>query len=87
MIWLVQKCNFIIQAFKTWRWTTAKERSGLLRKWFDLCQKNSEDLAKILTAEQGKPLPEAKGEIGYGNSFLEWFSEEARRIEGDVSVV
>jgi len=72
------------EAFKTWRWTTARERAALLRKWFDLCQANSEELAKILTAEQGKPLAEAKGEVGYGNSFLEWFAEEARRINGDV---
>ena len=77
--------SLFLQAFKTWRWTTARERAALLRKWFDLCQANSEELAKILTAEQGKPLAEAKGEVGYGNSFLEWFAEEARRINGDVS--
>jgi len=72
------------EAFKTWRWTTARERAALLRKWFDLCQANIDELAKILTAEQGKPLAEAKGECGYGNGFLEWFAEETRRINGDV---
>merc|ERR1719369_570310 len=72
------------EAFKTWRWTTARERAALLRKWFDLCQANVDELAKILTAEQGKPLAEAKGECGYGNGFLEWFAEETKRINGDV---
>ena len=56
-----------------------------MRKWFDLCQANIEELAKILTAEQGKPLAESKGEVGYGNGFLEWFAEETKRINGDVS--
>jgi len=79
-----QAIDAAYEAFQSWRWTTAKERSNLLRKWFDLCQANADELAKILTAEQGKPLAEAKGEVGYGNSFLEWFSEEARRIDGDV---
>jgi len=79
-----QAIDAAYDAFQTWRWTTAKERSNLLRKWFDLCQAKTDELAKILTAEQGKPLAEAKGEITYGNSFLEWFSEEARRINGDV---
>merc|ERR1712241_1221944 len=72
------------EAFQSWRWTTAKERSNLLRKWFDLCNQHQEDLAKILTAEQGKSLAEAKGEIGYGSGFLEWFSEEARRMNGET---
>ena len=72
------------EAFQTWRWTTAKERSNLLRKWFDLCMRHQYDLAKILTAEQGKSLAEAKGEIGYGSGFLEWFSEEARRMNGET---
>ena len=72
------------EAFQTWRWTTAKERSNLLRKWFDLCMRHQDDLAKILTAEQGKSLAEAKGEIGYGSGFLEWFSEEARRMNGET---
>jgi len=73
------------EAFKTWQYTTAKERSNLLRGWYNLCVQHGEDLARLLTAEQGKPLPEARGEIGYGNSFLEWFSEEARRINGEVA--
>ena len=72
------------EAFQTWRWTTAKERSNLLRKWFDLCMKHQEELAKILTAEQGKSLAESRGEIAYGSSFLEWFSEEARRMNGET---
>lgn len=72
------------QAFQSWKETTAKERSILLRKWYDLCNKNQEELAKILTAEQGKPLTESRGEVAYGSSFLEWFSEQARRINGDT---
>ncbi|MEY4728896.1 MAG: NADP-dependent succinate-semialdehyde dehydrogenase [Pseudomonadota bacterium] len=67
-----------------WRAKTAKERAAILRKWFDLMMKNQEDLAKILTAEQGKPLTEARGEIGYGASFIEWFAEEGKRIYGDT---
>ena len=72
------------EAFQSWRWTTAKERSNLLRKWFDLCNQHQEDLAKILTAEQGKSLAESRGEIAYGSGFLEWFSEEARRMNGET---
>ncbi|WP_439141317.1 NAD-dependent succinate-semialdehyde dehydrogenase [Pseudooctadecabacter sp.] len=72
-------------AQKEWAKTTAKERSNVLRRWFDLMMANQEDLAQILTAEQGKPLAEARGEVGYGASFLEWFSEEARRAYGDVT--
>lgn len=67
-----------------WRRKTAKERSIILRRWYDLVMKNQEDLALLLTLEQGKPLTEAKGEIAYGASYLEWFSEEAKRIYGDV---
>ena len=67
------------QAFETFRFTTAKERSALLKKWFEICNANATELAEILTAEQGKPLTESKGEIAYGSSFLEWFGEEARR--------
>jgi succinate-semialdehyde dehydrogenase/glutarate-semialdehyde dehydrogenase len=67
-----------------WRQTTASERSILMRRWFDLMMENQEDLAQILTAEQGKPLAEARGEIAYGASFIEWFAEEAKRIYGDV---
>ena len=69
----------------SWSVTTAKERAGLLRAWYNLCVVHTDDLAALLTAEQGKPLAEARGEIGYGNSFLEWFSEEARRIQGEVA--
>lgn len=74
------------QAFTTWKETTVKERSVLLRKWFGLCEQHKEDLAKLLTAEQGKPLAESMGEIGYSNGFLEWFAEEARRIYGEVKL-
>ncbi|PWJ42418.1 succinate-semialdehyde dehydrogenase/glutarate-semialdehyde dehydrogenase [Sediminitomix flava] len=72
------------QAFKVWNKKTAGERSAILRKWFDLQIEYAEDLAKILTAEQGKPFPEALGEIKYGASFVEWFAEEAKRVYGDV---
>jgi len=71
-------------AFPAWRALTAKERSTILRKWFDLMVANADDLAALLTAEQGKPLAEAKGEILYGASFIEWFAEEGKRIYGDV---
>ncbi len=71
-------------ALPAWRGLLAKERSAILRKWFDLMVANADDLAAILTAEQGKPLAEAKGEILYGASFIEWFAEEAKRIYGDV---
>ncbi|CDN57592.1 Succinate-semialdehyde dehydrogenase (plasmid) [Neorhizobium galegae bv. officinalis bv. officinalis str. HAMBI 1141] len=69
---------------KEWAARTAKERSVILRKWFELIMSNQDDLAHILTLEQGKPLLEAKGEIAYGASFIEWFAEEARRINGDI---
>ncbi|MEN3148891.1 NADP-dependent succinate-semialdehyde dehydrogenase [Neorhizobium sp. IRAMC:178] len=72
------------EAQKEWAGRTAKERSVILRKWFDLMMANQDDLARILTLEQGKPLAEAKGEIAYGASFVEWFAEEARRINGDI---
>ena len=71
-------------ALPAWRALLAKERSAILRKWFDLMVANADDLAQILTAEQGKPLAEARGEILYGASFIEWFAEEAKRIYGDV---
>jgi succinate-semialdehyde dehydrogenase/glutarate-semialdehyde dehydrogenase len=71
-------------AQKVWAKKTAKERSGILRKWFDLMMASKEDLGRILTLEQGKPLAEAIGEIVYGASFIEWFAEEARRIYGDL---
>lgn len=72
------------RAQKTWRQKTAKERAGLLRNWFNLMMENQEDLARILTAEQGKPLAEARSEIAYGASYIEWFAEEAKRIYGDT---
>lgn len=71
-------------SFKTWRDITAKERSYILRKWFTVCEKYSDELAKIITAESGKPLAEAKGEISYGNSFIEWFADTARHINGEI---
>ena len=70
--------------FPEWRSKTAKERSAILRSWFDLVVEHSEDLAQLMTAEQGKPLAEARGEITYGASFIEWFAEEAKRVYGDV---
>ncbi len=71
-------------AMKGWAARPAKERANILRKWFDLMMANQDDLGRILTAEQGKPLPEAKGEIAYGASFIEWFGEEAKRIYGET---
>jgi succinate-semialdehyde dehydrogenase/glutarate-semialdehyde dehydrogenase len=71
-------------ALPAWRAKTAKERSSILRRWFDLIVANSDDLARILTLEQGKPLAEAKGEVAYGASFLEWFAEEAKRVAGSI---
>ncbi|CAA6605282.1 succinate-semialdehyde dehydrogenase I, NADP-dependent [Rhodospirillaceae bacterium LM-1] len=71
-------------AFPAWRALTAKQRAQILRKWFDLILANQEDLAQLLTAEQGKPLAEARGEIAYGASFIEWFAEEGKRVYGDV---
>lgn len=71
-------------AQKSWARQTAKDRSNILRRWFELMLKHKEDLARILTLEQGKPLAEATGEIVYGASFIEWFAEEARRVYGDI---
>ena len=71
-------------AFKTWGKTIAKERHSIMKKWFDLIIENADDLAMIMTTEQGKPLAEAKGEVTYGASFIEWFAEEARRANGDI---
>lgn len=71
-------------AMPAWASRTAKERSALLRRWFELMIENKDDLAEILTLEQGKPLSEAKGEIVYGASFVEWFAEETRRVYGDI---
>ncbi|WP_313350014.1 NAD-dependent succinate-semialdehyde dehydrogenase, partial [Paracoccus sp. (in: a-proteobacteria)] len=72
------------QAMKGWTARTAKERAQVMRKWFDLMMENQDDLGKILTVEMGKPLPEAKGEIAYAASFIEWFGEEAKRIYGET---
>ncbi|WP_416898474.1 MAG: NADP-dependent succinate-semialdehyde dehydrogenase [Minwuia sp.] len=71
-------------ALPAWRAKTAKERAAVLRKWFDLMMANQDDLARLMTAEQGKPLAESKGEIAYAASFIEWFSEEAKRVYGDT---
>ena len=71
-------------AWPAWRAKTAKERSIILRKWFDLLMANQEDLGRIMTAEQGKPFAEAKGEVAYGASFVEWFAEEAKRVNGET---
>jgi succinate-semialdehyde dehydrogenase/glutarate-semialdehyde dehydrogenase len=72
------------KAQQSWRNTTVKHRAALLRKWFDLMMEAQEDLAQILTAEQGKPLAEARGEIAYGANYVEWFSEESKRVYGDI---
>ncbi len=72
------------RAFPAWRKRTAKERAGVMRRWFELMMANQDDLAKLMTVEQGKPLTESKGEVGYAASFLEWFGEEAKRVYGDT---
>lgn len=72
------------RAFPGWASKSGKERAQILRRWFDLIITNADDLARLMTAEQGKPLAEAKGEVGYGASFIEWFAEEAKRVNGDV---
>src|ERR1700732_1080805 len=72
------------QAFKPWSARTAKERANVLRKWFDLMMENQEDLARLMTREQGKPLTESRGEVAYAAAFLEWFGEEAKRVYGDT---
>jgi succinate-semialdehyde dehydrogenase/glutarate-semialdehyde dehydrogenase len=71
-------------AWPAWRSKTGKERSIILRKWFDLLMANQDDLGRIMTAEEGKPLPEARGEIAYGASFVEWYAEEAKRVNGET---
>jgi len=72
------------RAFKPWKRKTAKERAELLQRWYALMLENQEDLARLLTAEQGKPLAEARGELGNGMSFVQWFAEEAKRVYGDT---
>ena len=71
-------------AMPAWAATPAKARAAILRRWFDLIMANQEDLARLMTAEQGKPLAESRGEIAYAASFIEWFAEEAKRVYGDV---
>ena len=72
------------RAFQSWRQTTAEHRAKLLRRWFELMNEHQEDLAAIMTAEQGKPLAESRGEIAYAAAYIEWFAEEARRVYGDI---
>jgi succinate-semialdehyde dehydrogenase/glutarate-semialdehyde dehydrogenase len=72
------------RAWPAWRAKTAKERHGILMKWYALLMQHADDLARIMTAEQGKPLAEARGEVTYGASFIEWFAEEARRVYGET---
>ncbi|AGU49356.1 succinate-semialdehyde dehydrogenase NADP+ [Variovorax paradoxus B4] len=72
------------RAFLLWRATTAEHRARILRKWFDLMMENQDDLALIMTSEQGKPLAEAKGEIAYAAAYVEWFAEEGKRVYGDM---
>ncbi|WP_173977530.1 NAD-dependent succinate-semialdehyde dehydrogenase [Magnetospirillum sp. LM-5] len=71
-------------ALPAWRAMTAKDRAAILRRWFELIIANTDDLARLMTAEQGKPLAEAKGEVVYGAAFVEWYAEEAKRVYGDV---
>jgi succinate-semialdehyde dehydrogenase/glutarate-semialdehyde dehydrogenase len=71
-------------AWPAWRNKTGKERSIILRKWYDLLMANQEDLGRLMTAEQGKPFAEAKGEVAYGASFVEWYAEEAKRVNGET---
>src|SRR5678816_1227571 len=71
-------------ALPAWRAKTAKKRATILRRWFDLCMANLDDLTMLVTLEQGKPLAEARGEVSYGAAFFEWFADEARRVYGDV---
>lgn len=72
------------RAFPAWSKKTAKERAAILRRWFELLIEHQEDLARLMTFEQGKPLTEARGEVAYGASFFEWFAEEAKRVYGDT---
>jgi succinate-semialdehyde dehydrogenase/glutarate-semialdehyde dehydrogenase len=72
------------EALPAWRARTGKDRAAILRKWFDLIMANQEDLAKLMTAEQGKPLAESRGEIAYAASYVEWFAEEGKRVYGDT---
>ena len=71
-------------AWPAWRKKSAKERAGYLRRWNDLMLEHADDLALLMTAEQGKPLAESKGEVQYAASFIEWFAEEGKRVSGDT---
>ena len=86
--WTVEETEAAIQraeeAFRAWSKRTAKDRAAILRRWFTLIMENQEMLARIITAECGKPLAEARGEVAYGASFIEWFAEEAKRLYGDM---
>jgi succinate-semialdehyde dehydrogenase / glutarate-semialdehyde dehydrogenase len=79
-----QAIDAAADAFPAWRKRTAKERAVILRRWFDLMMSNQEDLAHLMTVEQGKPLAESRGEVAYAAAFLEWFGEEAKRVYGDT---
>ena len=79
-----QAIDAAAHALPAWRKRTAKERSNVLRRWFDLMMANQEDLARLMTLEQGKPLTESRGEVAYAAAFLEWFGEEAKRVYGDT---
>jgi succinate-semialdehyde dehydrogenase/glutarate-semialdehyde dehydrogenase len=79
-----QSIEYAFQAMQKWQAKSATERGRVLRRWFDLLEQHRDDLARILTAEQGKPLAEARTEISYGASYVDWYSEEARRINGDI---
>ena len=72
------------RAWPAWRAKTAKERSAIMMKWFALLHQHADDLARIMTAEQGKPLAEARGEVSYGASFVEWVAEQAKRVYGET---
>ncbi|MEO6959462.1 MAG: aldehyde dehydrogenase family protein, partial [Burkholderiaceae bacterium] len=72
------------KALKAWRARTGKDRAIILRRWFDLIIASTEDLARLMTLEQGKPVTESRGEIAYGASFVEWFAEQAKRVTGDI---
>jgi succinate-semialdehyde dehydrogenase/glutarate-semialdehyde dehydrogenase len=79
-----QAIDAAARALPAWRKKTAKERAAVMRRWFDLMMANQEDLALLMTTEQGKPLTESRGEVAYAASFLEWFGEEAKRVYGDT---
>ena len=79
-----QAIDLANQAFNDWKNRTAKERANILRRWYELILAAQEDLALLMSAEQGKPLAEARGEVVYGASFIEWFAEDAKRIYGDT---